>query len=103
MPPQREKIYKFSVKRINQNRYQIVNQELHQFDCSCNEKHIGESMKRLLTRYKERQQDSINGKSESSGTAEHTKECHGQFDSLTLNTVHIHHACTKGKSAKRLK
>ena len=31
----------------------------------------------------------MSGKWESSGTAQHTKECHGQFDWLYLKTVHI--------------
>ena len=47
------------------------------------------SKKRVLTRCIEHQQDSMSGKWESSGTTEHTKECHGQFDCLHSKTVRI--------------
>ena len=62
---------------------------VYQLDCSCNGKYIGESKKRVLTRCIEHQQDSMNGKWESSGATEHTKECHGQFDWLHPKTVPI--------------
>ena len=61
----------------------------YQLDCSCNGKYIGESKKRVLTRCIEHQQDSMSGKWESSGTTEHTKECHGQFDWIHPKTVRI--------------
>ena len=53
---------------------------VHQLDCSCNGRYIGESKKKVLTRCIEHQQDSIKGNWESSGATEHTKECHGQFN-----------------------
>ena len=45
--------------------------------CSCKGKYIGKSRKRVLTRCREHQYDSMSGKWESSGATEHTKECHG--------------------------
>ena len=62
---------------------------VYQLDCSCNGKYIGESKKRVLTRCIEHQQDNMNGKWESSGAADHTKECHGQFDWQHPKTARI--------------
>ena len=62
---------------------------VHQLDCSCNGKYIGESKKMVLTRCIEHQQDSMSGKWESSGATEQTKECHGHFDQLHPKTVRI--------------
>ena len=62
---------------------------VYQLDCSCNGKYIGKSKKRVLTRCIGHQQDSISGKWESSGTTEHTKEYHEQFDWLHPKTIHI--------------
>ena len=47
------------------------------------------SEKRVLTGCTEHQLDSMNGKWESFGATEHTKECHGQFDWLHSKTVRI--------------
>ena len=62
---------------------------VYQLDYSCNGKYFGESKKTVLTRSTEHQQGSISGKWEPSGAAEHTKECHGQFDWLHPKTVRI--------------
>ena len=45
--------------------------------CSYKGKCIGKLRKRVLTRCIEHQYDSMSVKWESSGAAEHTKECHG--------------------------
>ena len=58
---------------------------VYQLDCLCNGKYIGESKKRVLTRCREHQKDSISGKWEASGATDHTKECHGQFEWLHFN------------------
>ena len=60
---------------------------VYHLDCSCNGRYIGESKKKVLTRCIEHQQDSIKGNWESSGTTEHTKECHGQFNWIHLRTI----------------
>ena len=60
---------------------------VYQLDCSCNGRYIGESKKKVLTRCIEHQQDSIKGNWESSGTTEHTKECHGQFNWIHWRTI----------------
>ena len=62
---------------------------VYQLDCSCNGKCVGDSKIRALTRCLEHQQDSMSRKWKSSGAAEHTKECHGQFDWLLPKAVHI--------------
>ena len=62
---------------------------VYQLNCSCNGKYIGVSEKRVLTGCTEHQLDSMNGKWESFGATEHTKECHGQFDWLHSKTVLI--------------
>ena len=46
-------------------------------------------VKRVLTQCIEDQQDGMSGKWESSGAAEHTKQCHGQFEWLHPKTVRI--------------
>ena len=51
-----------------------------QLDCTCKTLYIGGTKKKVLTRTKEHQQDSSNGKWECSGTAEHCLECHGQLN-----------------------
>ena len=79
---------------------------VYQLHCWCNGKYIGESKKRVLTRCIEHQQDSMNGKWESSGATERTKECHGKFDWLHPKTVRISpymYEKKKKKSAKRSK
>ena len=62
---------------------------MYQLDCSCNGRYIGESKKKVLTRCIEHQQDSIKGNWESSGTTEHTKECHGQFNWIYPRTTAV--------------
>ena len=75
---------------------------VYQSDCSCNGKCIGESKKRVLTRCIEHQQDSISGKWESSGAAERTKECHGQFNWLHLKAIRISPYMCKRKICEAL-
>ena len=53
---------------------------VYQLDCSCNGRYVVESKKKVSRRCIEHQQDSIKSNWESSGTTEHTKECHGQFN-----------------------
>lgn len=62
---------------------------IYQLDCSCNGRYIGESKKKILTRCIEHQQDSMQGKWESSGATEHTKTCHGHFNWIHPKTVKI--------------
>ena len=69
----------------------------------CKIKYIGESKKTVLPRCIEHQQDSMSGKYESSGAAEHTKECHGQFDWLHPKTLHISPYMYERKNRKALK
>ena len=45
----------------------------------------------------EHQQDSIKGNWESSGTIEHTKECHGQFNWIHSRTITLISNMYKGK------
>ena len=54
-----------------------------------------ESKKRVLTRCIEHQQDSMNGKWDSSGATEHTKECHEQFHWLHPKKGRFQHTYTK--------
>ena len=63
--------------------------EVYQLDCLCNEKYIGKSKKRVLTRCIEHQQDSMSGKWESFGATEDTNKCLGQFSQLHPKTMHI--------------
>ena len=66
----------------------------YQLDCTCNALYIGETKKKVITRTTEHQQDSFNGKWESSGSTEHCPECHGQFNWInrkTLSTEQQHH------------
>ena len=67
---------------------------VYQLDCTCNALYIGETKKKVITRTIEHQQDSFNGKWESSGATEHCLECHGQFNWIkpkTLSTEHQHY------------
>ena len=59
---------------------------VYQLDCTCNALYIGETKKKVITRTIEHQQDSFNGKWESSGATEHCLECHGQFNWINLKT-----------------
>ena len=66
----------------------------YQLDCTCNALYIGETKKKVITRTTEHQQDSFNGKWESSGSIEHCPECHGKFNWInrkTLSTEQQHH------------
>ena len=76
---------------------------VYQLDCLCKRKYIGESKKTVIPRCIEHQQDSMSGKLEPSGAAEHTKECHGQLDCLHPKTLHISPYIYEKKSAKRSK
>ena len=60
---------------------------VYQLDCTCNALYIGETKKKVITRTIEHQQDSFNGKWESSGATEHCLECHGQFNWINLKTL----------------
>ena len=55
-----------------------------------------------MTRCIEHQQDSIKGNWESSGTAEHTKECHGQFNWIHPSTITVMSNMYKGKVREAL-
>ena len=46
-----------------------------------------ETKKKIISRLIEHQQESIRGNWSSSGTTEHTKECHGHFNWLHLKTL----------------
>ena len=60
---------------------------VYQLDCTCNALYIGETKKKVITRTIEHQQDSFNGKWESSGATGHCLECHGQFNWINLKTL----------------
>ena len=60
---------------------------VYQLDCTCNTLYIGENKKKVITRTIEHQQDSFNGKWESSGATGHCLECHGQFNWINLKTL----------------
>ena len=62
---------------------------VYQLDCTCNALYIGETKKKVITRTIEHQQDSFNGKWESSGATEHCLECHGQFNWINPKTLSI--------------
>ena len=65
-----------------------------QRNCTCNALYIGETKKKVITRTIEHQQDSFNGKWESSGVTEYCLECHGQFNWInpkTLSTEQQYH------------
>ena len=67
---------------------------VYQLGCTCNGLYIGETKKKAITRTTEHQQDSFNGKWESSGATEHCLECHGQFNWInpkTLSTEQQYH------------
>ena len=67
---------------------------VYQLDCTCNALYIGETKKKVITRNIEHQQDSFNGKWESSDATEHCLECHGQFNWInpkTLSTEQQYH------------
>ena len=67
---------------------------VYQLDFTYNPLYIGETKKKVITRTIEHQQDSFNGKWESSGATEHCLECHGQFNWInpkTLSTEQQYH------------
>ena len=67
---------------------------VYQLDCTCKTLYIGETKRKVITRAIEHQQDSFNGKWESSGATEHCLECHGQFNWInpkTLSTEQQYH------------
>ena len=59
---------------------------VYQLDCTYNALYIGETKKKVITRTTEHQQDSLNGKWESSDATEHCLECHGQFNWIKPKT-----------------
>ena len=72
--------YKASCVKTNPSYYLIVILQCTSWmDCSYNGRYIGESKRKVLTRYIDNQQNSIKGTWELSGANEHNKECHGQF------------------------
>ena len=60
---------------------------VYQLDCICNALYIGETKKKVITKTIEHQQDSFNGKRESSGATVHCLEYHGQFNWINLKTL----------------
>ena len=60
---------------------------VYQLDCTRNALHIGKTKKKIITRTIEHQQDSFNGKWESSGATDYCLECHGQFNWINLKTL----------------
>ena len=75
-----------------QNKLKLLSNSHHgvyQLDCSCNDRYIGKSKKKVLTRCFEHHKDSIKGNWESSSTTEHTKECHGQFSWIHPRTIAV--------------
>ena len=56
--------------------------------CSCGSVYNGETKKKIISRSIEHQQESTKGNWSSSGTTEHTKECHVQFTQLHQNSAH---------------
>ena len=66
----------------------------YHLDCTCNTLYIDETKNKVITRIIEHQQDSFNGKWESSGVTEHCLECRGQFNWIipkTLSTKQQYH------------
>ena len=63
----------------------------YQLECTCNALDIGETKKKVIPRTIEHQQDSSNGKWESSGATEHCLECHGQFNWIKPKTLSTEH------------
>ena len=53
---------------------------VYQLYCTCNALYISETKKKVVTGTIEHQQDSLNGKWESSDATDHWLECHGQFN-----------------------
>ena len=87
---------------------------VYQLDCTCNALYIGETKKKIITPTIEHQQDSFNGKWESSGATEHCLECQGPINWInpkTLPTEQQYHRqkiresleITKIKTNKRIK
>ena len=61
--------------------------DIYTLNFSCNAEYIGETMKKVITRTIEHEQDSLKGKWESSGATEHSLKCHGQFNLLHPKTL----------------
>ena len=60
---------------------------VYELKCSCGSVYNGETRKKIISRSIKHQQESIKGIRPSSGTTEHTKECHGHFDWLHPKTL----------------
>ena len=60
---------------------------VYQLDCNCNALYIDETKRKVITRTVEHEQDSFNGKWESSGAIEHYLECYGQFNWINSKTL----------------
>ena len=61
--------------------------DIYTLNFSCNAEYIGETMKKVITRTIEHEQDSLKGKWESSGATEQCLKCHGQFNLLHPKTL----------------
>ena len=67
---------------------------VYQLDCTCNALYIGDTKNKVITKTIEHQQDSFNGKWESSCATGHCLECHRQFNWIkpkTLSTEQQYH------------
>ena len=67
---------------------------VYQLDCTCNALYIGDTKNKVITKTIEHQQDSFNGKWESSCATGHYLECHRQFNWIkpkTLSTEQQYH------------
>ena len=60
---------------------------VYQLDCTCNALYIGDTKNKVITKTIEHQQDSFNGKWESSGATGHCLECHRQFNWIKPKTL----------------
>ena len=60
---------------------------VYQLNCNCNALYIDETKRKVITRTIDHQQDSFNGKWESSCTTEHYLECRGQLHWMNPKTL----------------
>ena len=74
---------------------------VYQLDCTYKVLYIGKTKKKVITRIIEHQQDSFNGKWESSGVTEHCLECHGKFNWINLKTF-VNQTAVSQKKIKRI-
>ena len=62
---------------------------MYEIKCVSRSVYNDETKRKIISRSTEKQQESIKSNWSSSGTAEHTKECHGHFDWLHPKTISI--------------